>query len=120
VSRRLLWSIRCSCDQAETLVLAAPFAPLLQKQPTLEELVERLVLAQAEAHKEGRPLLVRCSSVTKILTLGPLLVKRLADGLGRRDSSCTESYSGRWRSVRRCPTVRTAPGTVVGADGSSG
>lgn len=104
---------------AETLVLAAPFAPLLQKQPTPEALIERLLMEQAEAHQEGRPLLLRCSSVTQILTLGPLLVKRLGDWPG---GGTLKLHRELQRAVAFCQTLPHSPhvGTVAARTGRAG
>ncbi len=64
--------------QAETLVIAAPWAPLHLELPTIDAMAHSVRSELALAKAMGVPLLVRCSSVVKLaelvgkLDLGPL------------------------------------------------
>ena len=89
---------------AETLVMAAPFASLLANMPSLQALAEQVMGELAAAHGQGVPLLIRCSSVTKLAELA----QRLDQG---RLKLAPELH----RALVGCQTLPHFPTLVSGA-----
>ncbi len=96
---------------AETLVLSAPWAPKLDELPTVDELCEQIHRERSLAAAQGVPLLIRCSSLTKLCALLPRL------GL-----QTVKAHVGLHKALRFCETLPGAPklSVVVGRSAKPG
>ncbi len=93
---------------AETLVLSAPWAQKLDELPTVDELCELIHHERALATAQGVPLLIRCSSLSKLCELLPKL-----------QMETVKAHAGLTKALRFCEALPGAKKLTVASSRSA-